>query len=376
MARHSSEMLRCYVGLMNIAFVSGIHRPDSFYLRRPLASAEEFQNRSNKEWIGFNCFDMGILMSDETEVGVEHELWEHAAMSDHPGGGSFPSTIALECTLASRVCTILNIQGPELSGLPPDADVWPWRETVGDLPLEEHDLKLLLRASVAGARLSHQALEERYRKLMEAAGGLGCSDSSSPGTCRACNTDGSLGSKGCGSPGNGESQMSVLRLKDFVDHVAEALKARTRRSHTGRTPAAIVQAPDALLRRRNCTDLLLTHDWPAGLTSTELRGSRPMGNEPCRELSIALRPWLHACGHMHFGFRGNLVAANGQTQDETHVHAMAKVGGKHAVSVIEVNLATGEWHELVGPEGPVGTGVLCNAAELDVDDPSDVDDGS
>ncbi|WP_068928131.1 metallophosphoesterase family protein [Planobispora rosea] len=61
---------------------------------------------------------------------------------------------------------------------------------------------------------------------------------------------------------------------------------------------------DHLLRRARGRriDLLITHDWPAGL-SYRHHGKTPVGCDRIRMLTDTLRPQVHACGHMHVPFR-------------------------------------------------------------------------
>ncbi|MFJ5228258.1 metallophosphoesterase [Kitasatospora sp. NPDC088391] len=46
-------------------------------------------------------------------------------------------------------------------------------------------------------------------------------------------------------------------------------------------------------------DVLLTHDWPAGLLPAGAPGERPVGRPELRSLVERLRPRHHFCGHMH-----------------------------------------------------------------------------
>lgn len=52
--------------VFNIAGLSGIFREESFYKRRPPVS--EFGTTSNKSWIGFNCYDVGLLLAGEADA--------------------------------------------------------------------------------------------------------------------------------------------------------------------------------------------------------------------------------------------------------------------------------------------------------------------
>ena len=44
-------------------------------------------------------------------------------------------------------------------------------------------------------------------------------------------------------------------------------------------------------------DVLLTHDWPSGIGTN--REGKPVGDPSVRQLTEALRPRIHASGHMH-----------------------------------------------------------------------------
>lgn len=287
------------VGVLNVAFLSGIHRPDSFYERRPVACAEEFAAKSNKCWIGFNCYDLAALLDDEHEEENEDLVVSETSTS----------------IVAQRALTVLNMTAMS-----------SWQ----NIPLSEPDTKLLLRALTA-RKISACDLEAQYQKLFL------------------------------------HENVGVLTLGAFVDQVVRKLGGRS--------------VPESLLRRRNCCDLLLTHDWPSGMVADAegLRGSRPMGNDVCRELCMRLCPKVHACGHMHFPYRDEIFSsANSNAPKEMHlvagktqVCALSKVGLTHAITVMELNLETGEITELVGPHGAVTPGKVPDGADMSA---SDVDE--
>ncbi|MBB2909366.1 putative phosphodiesterase [Streptosporangium becharense] len=87
---------------------------------------------------------------------------------------------------------------------------------------------------------------------------------------------------------------------------------------------------DRLLRRARGTriDLLLTHDWPAGL-SYRHHGRIPVGRDLVRMLTDTLAPQVHACGHMHAPFRERVGG--------TDVICLSQVvQGADAVAVLEL----------------------------------------
>ncbi|MFD1543795.1 metallophosphoesterase family protein [Nonomuraea guangzhouensis] len=75
-------------------------------------------------------------------------------------------------------------------------------------------------------------------------------------------------------------------------------------------------------------DLLLTHEWPSGLSYLH-RGKEPVGRDAIRALTDRLAPQVHACGHMHTPFRERVGA--------TEVLCLSQVAyGPDAVSVLEL----------------------------------------
>jgi lariat debranching enzyme len=99
-------------------------------------------------------------------------------------------------------------------------------------------------------------------------------------------------------------------------------------------------------------DILLLHEWPAGIIASEdeqefeqqrrsLRYDR-VGNDPARMLVDLLQPRLVLCGHMHRGYRRTI----GDTRFACLAHVMH---GDDAFAVFE-RTATGEIIELTaGP---------------------------
>ncbi|WP_219471151.1 metallophosphoesterase family protein [Nonomuraea rhizosphaerae] len=87
---------------------------------------------------------------------------------------------------------------------------------------------------------------------------------------------------------------------------------------------------EELLRqaRGKSVDLLLTHEWPSGLSYLH-RGDTPVGRERVRELTDRLRPQVHACGHMHAPFRERV--------GNTDVICLSQViHGTDAIAVLEL----------------------------------------
>ncbi|MGW6912906.1 metallophosphoesterase family protein [Kitasatospora sp. NPDC054939] len=72
---------------------------------------------------------------------------------------------------------------------------------------------------------------------------------------------------------------------------------RERTYYTGEEVAQVARAA----RRAGQVDILLTHDWPAGVSGPH-RGS-PVGRPELRALAERLRPRWHFCGHMHHRHR-------------------------------------------------------------------------
>lgn len=57
-------------------------------------------------------------------------------------------------------------------------------------------------------------------------------------------------------------------------------------------------------RHHGRVDVLLTHDWPSGVGTN--RDGRPVGDPAVRQLTEAIRPRVHACGHMHHDHRARI----------------------------------------------------------------------
>jgi len=73
-------------------------------------------------------------------------------------------------------------------------------------------------------------------------------------------------------------------------------------------------------------DILLMHEWPAGITTERKYAHRAPGGEPARTLIDLLEPRLVACGHAHRPFETTIEHDSGHTTEVTcldHVRAGA-----------------------------------------------------
>ncbi|MDA3646716.1 metallophosphoesterase [Saccharopolyspora indica] len=61
-------------------------------------------------------------------------------------------------------------------------------------------------------------------------------------------------------------------------------------------------------RARRPVDVLLTHDWPAGIA--EAHRGHPVGRPELRELCERVRPKWHFCGHMHHRHQARIGATD------------------------------------------------------------------
>lgn len=79
--------------------------------------------------------------------------------------------------------------------------------------------------------------------------------------------------------------------------------------------------------RKKSIDLLITHDWPEGLSFRHHSGA-PVGCERIRSLTDRLAPQVHVCGHMHTPYRERV--------GRTDVVCLSQVvKGRDAVTVLE-----------------------------------------
>lgn len=86
------------------------------------------------------------------------------------------------------------------------------------------------------------------------------------------------------------------------------------------------------------TDILLLHDWPAGIfqpeNPKELQGYENVGNEYASLVAEALQPQLLLCGHMHRRYRTQMPWPSGRL---TQVCCLANVQkGKDAIAVFRL----------------------------------------
>ncbi len=133
----------------------------------------------------------------------------------------------------------------------------------------------------------------------------------------------------------------------------EEIGERSNKAYIGFTETEV----DAMLALDH-VDVLLLHDWPAGLVRGEdmaamrARAARlgydEIGNDYARLVVEALRPRLVLCGHMHTRHRATIGLEGGR---EAQVCCLSEVAaGKDAIAVFEVD---GEGvRELGGDGGP------------------------
>ena len=108
-----------------------------------------------------------------------------------------------------------------------------------------------------------------------------------------------------------KAYLSGRRPVDYTDPAVLASEKRKKQSTYFTRPE--VEA----LAEQGPIDLLLLHDWPAGLPelvapgTTEGSARDDVGNDPTRWLLEQLRPRWAFCGHMHQYFRGDIIWAPG-----------------------------------------------------------------
>lgn len=76
-------------------------------------------------------------------------------------------------------------------------------------------------------------------------------------------------------------------------------------------------------------DVLLTHDWPSDVGTN--KAGIPVGDPYLRQLTLKLRPGIHACGHMHYDHQARIgptqvlcLAKPRNTPDRLHGVAVAE----------------------------------------------------
>lgn len=128
-----------------------------------------------------------------------------------------------------------------------------------------------------------------------------------------------------------------------VNAVLQYFETRTR-AFSATKRAAFLR----LFRQARVVEVLVTHDWPAGIApeSLQVPTARPVGNAVTRDVLNTLQPQLHLCGHMHMAHRADLVhvaksntqasASSGAHVDRTtKVCCLSKVGFPQAVAFFQ-----------------------------------------
>jgi len=94
--------------------------------------------------------------------------------------------------------------------------------------------------------------------------------------------------------------------------------------------ADLMHRLEALRLSKSQVDVLITHDWPCGLTNMthQQARTRPVGNGPCSMLLDEIKPALMVCGHMHTPLRC--------TVGDTLVRCVGKVPSEHSIAVFEM----------------------------------------
>lgn len=243
---------------LQLGFLSGIQRDESSFLtKRPLVA--EMAEKSNKDWIGFNCWDMGVLLEDESGQYVVDSSDDSNSDVDR---------------LVKKLRRALGLSDEILE-------------------ITEADGLFLLRG-----------LEREKRRLFL---------------------------------DKWRGQSDTLSLRTLAEMVASKIASEAPRKK------AIEKLEQKLRRKRN-TDILLTHDWPAGIVEPTGQGhrvdvGRQIGNEHLKDLMCELRPRLYCCGHMHTRYRREVAWNNGE---RTALACLGKVGesemGGKAVAIFEMEV--------------------------------------
>lgn len=74
-------------------------------------------------------------------------------------------------------------------------------------------------------------------------------------------------------------------------------------------------------------DILLVHDWPAGIVAAHDSPQGPIGNDPARLLAELLAPQLVLCGHLHRAYSASIALEGGRA---SAVCCLDKVGNSPA----------------------------------------------
>ena len=349
--------------VLHVGFLSGIHRPENYFHRRPEATPENFATHSNKAWIGFNCYDTNLLLWDEEDAGIEMHAVEDGSEEEASRGPleSVPSQdhLIFRERLEQRFRKVLMISCGEDVVLEQDPELSP------------AELRFLLGFVV----------EPQFggRQFGRGGGGRG--------------GGGAEGQSGISRPNDAQQiDAAEARIRSEISAVAPLLRlsALLEFFTSDRMLASQFSNPQRqqrflsrFVRRKNC-DVFITHDWPSGIFADELggdaaglRGSRPMGNPVARELLDALRPKLHVCGHMHRAYRAKVVrqhndrpekttapvgerageagSSNGRAEHELSSHSstdvccVSKVGMSLCIALFRYDPRTGEITEIRRP---------------------------
>lgn len=112
----------------------------------------------------------------------------------------------------------------------------------------------------------------------------------------------------------------------------ELIEYKSNREWIGFSPEDLqgIWASTGQLEEGRRIDLLVVHDWPAGIAPREAIGpkastSRELGNQPCRDLVDGLQPRLVLAGHMHVPYRTKV--------GESMICCLAKVPSDDSVAV-------------------------------------------
>jgi len=269
------------IGPLRVAALSGIHRLETYAVPRPHVSL--MGCRSNKDFIGFVGHEVGHLMAEaEGAADTVHQLRSiFAALQDSGRLG---------------VLQLLPIAA-ELQRGASEAESRKLLNKITksqcEQATEEQFVQFFDALMAAWPIEKREVLLRRLGRVRATAGSASGEAASAAAAAAATISRGgnSISSESCGDSWGGD-------CKD---------------------PAPVV-------------DVLMTHDWPRGISSRAADNSeelwKPVGNEPCRELLEHINPTLMLCGHMHVPFRCVV--------GKSAVRCMSKVPSIHSVAVFEV----------------------------------------